>query len=245
MLVVTFGRAASQELRERVRDAAGATPSGRSPTRRRRRRRRPAARPLLADGDDDEVAAAPPAARRARRLRRRDHRHHPPVLPAGAERRWASPATPTPGATLVENLDDLVVEVVDDLYLAALRPDRPTRRRSPRDGALALAREVVGDPHARLEPERRRRRHAGAAPGRFAARGPRPRSSAASAGSASSATTTCSAGWPTRSSRPGRAGPGRGCGAGGRSCWSTSSRTPTRCSGRSSSGLRRARARWS
>ena len=84
LLVITFGRMASQELRERVRGqlvAAGAAladPAG-----------VPAGEALLAP---PRATSAPPSshARRRRmrggpgRLRRRDHRHHPPVLPARA-----------------------------------------------------------------------------------------------------------------------------------------------------------------
>ncbi len=54
------------------------------------------------------------------------------------------------GTTLVENLDELVVEVVDDLYLREFgaRPSAPFDRST----ALGLARAVVGDPQARLAP---------------------------------------------------------------------------------------------
>ena len=95
MLVITFGRAASQELRERVRAAAG-------------RGRARAGRTAAAVPADDRLLTwllrrrgrapgAPPArARRPGRLRRRHHRHDPPVLPAGARARSAWPATPTP-----------------------------------------------------------------------------------------------------------------------------------------------------
>ena len=97
MLIVTFGRAASQELRERVRaqlvEAERALADDRPGDARR---------PSLVD-----AAAATRAdelrARRHRgivagagRLRRRDDRDHPPVLPAGARLASASPATPTP-----------------------------------------------------------------------------------------------------------------------------------------------------
>ena len=81
MLVITFGRAASQELRERVREQLVA------------------AERALSDpstvGPDDVLlthlvsdatitAAAQADQRRAGRLRRGDDRDHPPVLPAGA-----------------------------------------------------------------------------------------------------------------------------------------------------------------
>ena len=47
-----------------------------------------------------------------------------------------------------------------------------------------------------------------------------------------------------RARHPGVAGAPSGCGSGGRSCWSTSSRTPTRCSGRCSTGPSAATPRW-
>ena len=81
MLLITFGRAASQELRERVRDQlTGAERALADPE------------PWREDTGllghlvrlDDPRGRPRPAARRAGRLRRRHHRHHPPVLPAGA-----------------------------------------------------------------------------------------------------------------------------------------------------------------
>ena len=56
------------------------------------------------------------------------------------------------GVTLVESLDDLVVEIVDDIYLAdfAQRDDDPPMTYKD---ALALARAVVGDPCAELRPQ--------------------------------------------------------------------------------------------
>ena len=81
MLLITFGRAASQELRERVREQL-------------RDAERALADPAPWRDDpgllghlvrlDDADGRARPAARRAGRLRRRHHRHHAPVLPAGA-----------------------------------------------------------------------------------------------------------------------------------------------------------------
>ncbi len=55
------------------------------------------------------------------------------------------------GATLVENLDDLVTEIVDDLYLAHFgrQPADPALSRGK---ALELAREVVANPSAELRP---------------------------------------------------------------------------------------------
>ena len=96
LLLVTFGREATQELRERVRERLAASAE--------RGLRDPAAARVGADsgwrrcwrrrGVRRRGRAAPPSAhRRAGRVRRRDHRDHPPVLPADADRRSASPPT--------------------------------------------------------------------------------------------------------------------------------------------------------
>ncbi len=53
-------------------------------------------------------------------------------------------------ATLVEDLDQLTTEVVDDLYLARFAGERTPPW--SRDVALRIAREVVGDPRAVVEP---------------------------------------------------------------------------------------------
>ena len=52
---------------------------------------------------------------------------------------------------LVESLDDLVVEVVDDLYVGAFAP-RPTEPIFDHATALSLARTVIDDPQATLAP---------------------------------------------------------------------------------------------
>ena len=148
MLVVTFTRAASQELRERVRaplvEAAEVLddPAGdRQPTD---------LHTWLLDADDDERR------RRARRLTAAlvsfdaatiatIHQFCQLVL-----RSLGVAGDTDAGATLVEDLDQLTTEVVDDLYLA-----RFAGQRTPpwsRDVALRIAREVVGDPRAVVEP---------------------------------------------------------------------------------------------
>ena len=55
------------------------------------------------------------------------------------------------GVRLVENLDDLVTEIVDDLYLADFGSQETDPVLSYKQ-ALALARAVVGDPCAKLRP---------------------------------------------------------------------------------------------
>ena len=107
--------------------------------------------------------AARPRARRGRRDTGGWPRRWPtstarPSPPPTSSASWcsarsASPATPTP-ARLVEDLDDLLREVVDDLYLRA----SPTSRPDPAfcyAEAMAIARTAVGDPQARLEPAAR------------------------------------------------------------------------------------------
>ena len=149
MLVITFGRAASQELRERVRaqlveveralaDPAAARGQGELLAH-------------LATGDDEEVA-----------LRRRR------VADALADFDGATIATThqfcqlvltslgvagdtDPRVTLVENLDELVIEVTDDLYLQRYADGAdlpPFNHATARD----LATKVVNDPQAVLGP---------------------------------------------------------------------------------------------
>ena len=136
-------------------------------------------------------------------------------------------------STLVETLDDLVVEVVDDLYVRAFAERRPGappfdradgagagphggRRPAGRAGSRRRrARHAAGDavpfaPAVRAEVERRKR----------ARRRPRLRRPAHPAARRAADPATR----PAARDRM-RAASG--------SCWSTSSRTPTRCSGRS------------
>ena len=235
-MLVTFGRAATRELRERVRERLVSAERGAAPTRRRRGQ--PADDPvlaLLADAPDAEVVA-PPATGSRRRWPTSTPRPSPP--PTGSASRCspgsASPATSTPTPTFVEDLDDLVDEVVDDLYLRkfagraaepAVRPARPRSR---------VAQAAVGDPQARARAGRRR---PGSSPAdaRAARRGGARRGRAAQAAAPAArlrrpAHPAARRAAPTRcTARPPRAGARRATG----SCWSTSSRTPTRCSGRS------------
>ncbi|EON25697.1 exodeoxyribonuclease V, beta subunit [Nocardioides sp. CF8] len=148
MLVVTFTRAASQELRERVRaqlDEAVqvlADPASRESGNR--------LHDWLLGADAAEVA---------QRLRRLTaalvsfdeatiatiHQFCQLVL-----RSLGVAGDTDSGATLVEDLEQLTSEVVDDLYLARFgKEEKPPWSRTE---ALALAREVVGDPRAVIEP---------------------------------------------------------------------------------------------
>lgn len=149
LLVITFGRAASQELRERVRaqlvaaERALADPAGAD--------RADTVVDRLLEEDDDTRAVM------RRRLRdalaafdtatiATTHQFCQLVL-----RSLGVAGDTDAGAELVDTLDDLVVEVVDDLYLQRFGH---LRERPPFDRAVALdlGRTAVGDPQAVLAP---------------------------------------------------------------------------------------------
>ncbi|WP_083518682.1 UvrD-helicase domain-containing protein [Serinicoccus chungangensis] len=149
MLVVTFGRAASQELRARVREQLVAA-------------ERALADPPTGGGDDDLVTLLLDADEQERTVRRRRLRTALSDIDAATIatthqfcqqvlRSLGVAGTADADAELVDDLDRLLVEVVDDLYLRAfaLRDDEPffTRRE-----ALQIARTVVDDVHAELRP---------------------------------------------------------------------------------------------
>lgn len=152
LLVVTFGRAATSELRSRVRErltsthqalrspettAASTDPvvtllGAGNPTEVARRRDRIGA--ALATFDAATVATV--------------HQFCQQVLHG-----LGIAADHDRDTTLVENLDDLITEVCDDLYLRFhTRPASPPPA-FPRSAALKLARAAVGDPAALLHPE--------------------------------------------------------------------------------------------
>ena len=84
LMLVTFGREATQELRERVRERLVSAERGLADPAAARAGADDVLR-LLAEAPDAEVAApARPARPRAHPVRRGHHRHHPPVLPADA-----------------------------------------------------------------------------------------------------------------------------------------------------------------
>ena len=122
MLMITFSRAASRELRERVRGqifdalaalegprAAGQRP-GRAPawSRRGAPARRARLRDALADFDAATIATI--------------HQFCQLVLKS-----LGVAGDTDAGVRLVENLDELVTEIVDDLYLAHFGGRRPHR----------------------------------------------------------------------------------------------------------------------
>jgi exodeoxyribonuclease V beta subunit len=164
MLVVTFGRAASQELRARVReqlvraeraltralaavrDGSGVEPDSPSTD---------ALLTLLTTADDPDPAAQ--LALRHRRIRAAltdfdaatiatTHQFCHQVL-----RSLGVAGLTDVGASLVEDLDDLLVEVVDDTYLRGFIRDGEAPFFS-RDEALLIARTAIDDVHARLRP---------------------------------------------------------------------------------------------
>ncbi|HTZ14567.1 MAG TPA: UvrD-helicase domain-containing protein, partial [Mycobacterium sp.] len=148
MLLITFGRAASQELRERVRrQIVDAVIAFDDPS---------------TVGDNQLVAhllAGSDAERAARRRRLRDalagfdaatiattHQFCQLVL-----RSLGVAGDTAANVTLLESLDELVAEIVDDLYLAHFgqQRDDPVLHYGP---ALTLAREVVNNPVTELRP---------------------------------------------------------------------------------------------
>jgi exodeoxyribonuclease V beta subunit len=156
MLVVTFGRAASQELRERVRAQLVE------------------AEQVLSDDPADRAAVATehPSELVSMLLgydgerRRTAHRRVTDALVGfdaatiATTHQFCSLVLDSLGvagdsdsrARLVEDLDDLVKETVDDLYLRAFAMDEngPAFDYAT---ALTIARRVIDDPQARLEPE--------------------------------------------------------------------------------------------
>ncbi len=146
LLLVTFGRAATQELRERTRQRLRAT-----------------ALALGAPEDHPDDPLVQHLARTDRAVAQRN-------LVRAVSDFDAATITTThgfcqrmldglgiagdrdPGTQLVEQVDDLLREVVDDLYLRAFaRDDAPVPRLKPAE-ALQVARAATADRSARLEP---------------------------------------------------------------------------------------------
>jgi exodeoxyribonuclease V beta subunit len=148
MLLITFSRAASRELRERVRgqivQAAAALEE----------------RPAQATDLIEHLLQGTVEERERRLARLRDALSGFDAATIATTHEFCGLVLKSlgvagdtdSGVTLVESLDDLVVEIVDDIYLAdfAQRDDDPPM--AYRD-ALALARAVVGDPCAQLRPQ--------------------------------------------------------------------------------------------
>ncbi|MEO7351745.1 MAG: UvrD-helicase domain-containing protein [Marmoricola sp.] len=146
MLVITFGRAASQELRERVREQLVAA-------------ERALAEPSRIAPADELLKYLASADVELRHKRITDalagfdgatiattHQFCQLVL-----RSLGVAGDTDSRAQLVESLDDLVVEVTDDLYLRQFGSDSEPPQ-FDRSAALRLARAAVGDPLAVLAP---------------------------------------------------------------------------------------------
>jgi len=147
MLLVTFNRSASRELRERVRDQiveAIAALEGRVPP-----------------GSDlvGHLVRAGDGERAVRRARLRDALANFDAATIATTHEFCGSVLKSLGVAgdtgigvrLQESLDDLVGEIVDDLYLAEFgRQSEDPVLKYP--DALNLARAVVGDPCAQLRP---------------------------------------------------------------------------------------------
>jgi exodeoxyribonuclease V beta subunit len=151
LMLVTFGREATQELRERVRERLVSAERGLADPAAARAGADDVLR-LLAEAPDAEVAAR--RARLARALTQFDaatiattHQFCQQMLAglgvAGDGDR---------DAVFVESIDDVVAEVVDDFYVRKYGARGAGTPKFSRAEALALARRAVHDGQARLEP---------------------------------------------------------------------------------------------
>jgi exodeoxyribonuclease V beta subunit len=153
LLVVTFGRAATQELRDRVRERLVSARDGLADPPAARASEHDALLRHLATGSDAEVAL----------------RQHRLVLALGSFDAATVATTHQfcqqvliglgtagdvdAGAVLVENLDDLIVEVVQDLYLRKWGHGDVEVPPLTLTAARELARAVVNDGQAVLVPD--------------------------------------------------------------------------------------------
>ncbi len=158
LMLVTFGRDATQELRERVRERLVGTER--------------ALAALLAAGGDPAAApdpSDPVVGLLARGERDEVQRRCERLAAASAAFDAATIATThqfcqqmlaglgiagdnDPDAEFVENIDDIVAEVVDDFYVRKYAASGAGTPDFSRADALALARSAVADPQAELEP---------------------------------------------------------------------------------------------
>nr|WP_211177577.1 UvrD-helicase domain-containing protein [Pseudonocardia acidicola] len=151
LMLVTFGREATQELRERVRERLVAAERGLAdPAAARSGDDRVLA--LLADADDAEVA---------QRRRRLTHAlAHFDAATIATTHQFCQQmlaglgvvGDADPDAVFVETVDDLVTEVVDDFYVRKYAAPGAGSPDFTREVALNLARRAVADGQARLEP---------------------------------------------------------------------------------------------
>lgn len=148
MLLITFSRAASQELRERVRgQIANAVAAFDDPSTVGDNQ----LVAYLLDGTDEQRAV--------RQQRLRDALAGFDAATIATTHQFCQLVLKSLGvagdtaanATLLESLDELVTEIVDDLYLAHFGQQRDDPVLLHRD-ALRLAREVVNNPSTELRP---------------------------------------------------------------------------------------------
>ncbi|MGU3497970.1 UvrD-helicase domain-containing protein [Mycobacterium sp. C31M] len=144
MLLITFGRAASQELRERVRgQIVEAIAAFEDP----------------AKATNELLRHLIGADQRARNQRLRDALAGFDAATIATTHQFCSIVLKSlgvagdsdSGLTLVENLDELVSEIVDDLYLARFGAETDAPNFGYRD-AQRLAKQVVRNPAAQLRP---------------------------------------------------------------------------------------------
>ena len=151
LMLVTFGRAATQELRERVRERLTSVERGLRDAQQARAGPDDLLR-LLADAPDDEVARR--RARLSRALATFDAATiattHGFALQMLAGLGVAGDLEPD--ATFLENIGDLVTEVVDDLYVRKYARDGAPADVLPYRTAMEVAGAAMGDQQARLEP---------------------------------------------------------------------------------------------
>ncbi|HEX2904421.1 MAG TPA: UvrD-helicase domain-containing protein, partial [Jatrophihabitans sp.] len=153
MLVVTFGRAATQELRDRVRERLVTARDGLSDPATARTQTGDVLLRHLAIGDDTEVANR--RARLATALAGFDaatvattHQFCQQMLIG-----LGTAADLDADATLVESIDDLVDEVARDLYVRMWAGDYVTFVPMTQAQALEVARAAVHDEQATLVPD--------------------------------------------------------------------------------------------
>ncbi|TAM83125.1 MAG: exodeoxyribonuclease V, partial [Jatrophihabitans sp.] len=155
LMIVTFGRAATSELRDRVRERFATAAVALSDPDRARAGDDPLVRHLAADGDD-EVAL------RCRRLRAAVARFDAATIStthgfcAQMLATLGIAADLDPDATFVDSTADLRTEVVADCYVRefCLEPvSGPEARVLDARSARSAAREAFADPHSRLAPD--------------------------------------------------------------------------------------------
>ena len=147
LLLITFGRSATRELRERVREALTAA---RDALRGASGHRDPVIDHLLNLPDDQRRAAS---SRLAQAVADFDsgtiattHGFCEQALKAVGVH-----ANTDPGETFVENITDLIDEVVDDFYIRKYANADPGQPRIPYAQAQSIARAAVDDPQAALD----------------------------------------------------------------------------------------------